>query len=387
MNSRLLASMCVAGLVALYCHVARADDAYSESAQDEIVVEAVLRLADFDLKSSEKAKAAVLRYIRHHPGSERFFSLVRRFDIPEAGPLCLELATARPTESEGVEAARLLLAQRGKEFIAEAIARDGENAARLITALGLTGEAEIVDLLRPCWTCAERSLAVRAAAARAVGRHAAGEKELFEMVAAGKLPDDLKFTVANVLNASTDESIRSRAAKLLPLPPSANAEPLPPLAELVQMRGDPQRGREVFRTVGTCANCHTVAGEGKEVGPDLTEIGSKLSREAMFSSILDPSAGISHNYESYQAILDSGAIFSGVKLSETDQAVTLKSPEAIIRTIPREHIEELSKLTISLMPADLQKAMTVGQLVDVVEYLLTLTTGRQGEVATATSSD
>jgi putative heme-binding domain-containing protein len=299
----------------------------------------------------------------------------------------LELATTRPTEGEGVEAARLFLVQRGKEFIAEAIAGDGENAERLITALGLTGEAEIVDLLRPCWNGAERSLAVRAAAARAVGRQAAGEKELLEMATAGKLPDDLKFTVANVLSASADESIRSRAAKLLPLPPSANAEPLPPLAELVRMRGEPQRGREVFRTVGTCANCHTVAGEGKEVGPDLTEIGSKLSREAMFASILDPSAGISHNYETYQAVLDTGTFFSGVKLSETDQAVTLKSAEAIVRTIPRENIEELSKLTISLMPADLQKAMTVGQLVDVVEYLLTLTTRRQGEVASATSSD
>lgn len=39
---------------------------------------------------------------------------------------------------------------------------------------------------------------------------------------------------------------------------------------------------------GTCNKCHLVRGEGKQIGPDLTEIGSKLSREAMFESILYP---------------------------------------------------------------------------------------------------
>ncbi len=38
----------------------------------------------------------------------------------------------------------------------------------------------------------------------------------------------------------------------------------------------------------------------------------------------------------------------------------------------RDSIEELKKQTISLMPADLQKLMTAADLVDVVEYLVTL---------------
>jgi hypothetical protein len=35
-------------------------------------------------------------------------------------------------------------------------------------------------------------------------------------------------------------------------------------------------------------------------------------------------------------------------------------------------VAEVHKLNVSLMPADLQKAMTVQELVDVVEYLTTL---------------
>lgn len=366
---------------------APADEPYTERAQDEILIEAVLRLDGFDLDSSEKAKAAVLRYVRHNTGSERFFELVRRFQLPETGALLLRLAIKRPTDTQGVEAARLLLNQHGEAFVVDALNSSGEDVEHLVTALGLTGEASIVNLLLPIVTEAEWNAAVRTAAARAIGRQRAGEKKLLELAQAGKLPDDLKFTAANILHASADESIRAAAEKLLPLPATANAQPLPPLSELVKLRGDAIRGRENFRTVGTCANCHTVAGEGKQVGPDLSEIGSKLSREAMFVSILDPSAGISHNYETYQAVLDNGTIFSGVKLSETDESVTLKSAEAIIRTIPREHIEELTRQTISLMPAELQKVMTVQQLVDVVEYLRTLKKRADDSAAHGTSVD
>ena len=77
------------------------------------------------------------------------------------------------------------------------------------------------------------------------------------------------------------------------------------------------RGKIVYNTVGKCNTCHIVNKEGKEVGPDLSEIGSKLSREAMFESILFPSAGISHNYETWTAATDAGNVVTGIKVSET----------------------------------------------------------------------
>ena len=115
-----------------------------------------------------------------------------------------------------------------------------------------------------------------------------------------------------------------------------------------------------------------VGKEGKEVGPQLTEIGKKLSREAMFESILYPSAGISHNYENYLVQLDDGTAINGILLSKTDAEVTIKNDKAIVRTIPTSEIARMRKLELSLMPADLQKQMTIQDLLDVVEYLTTL---------------
>lgn len=348
-----------------------ADD-YPERAQDETIVETVLRLENFDLNSSEKGKTAVLRYLRHNPGSERFFELVNKYDIPEAGPMLIDLAAEKPTETEGVEATRLLISYGKMKLLQDAIAGSDQQASGVITAMGLSGRKEVVEVAAPIMLDKKRPLAVRSAAAIAVGRHANGQKLLLAHVENKELPEDLQFTVGNVLRASTDVKIRDAANELLPLPATADAKPLPPLTELVKTSGDAQAGKTIFAEKGTCAKCHKVHGQGKEIGPDLSEIGSKLTREAMFVAILDPSAGISHNFESYQAFLVDGTVFTGVKVSETDDTVTLKSAEGIERAIPQDDIDELFKQKISLMPADLQKLMTAEELVNVVSYLESL---------------
>ncbi|MFM8399817.1 MAG: dehydrogenase, partial [Pirellula sp.] len=118
--------------------------------------------------------------------------------------------------------------------------------------------------------------------------------------------------------------------------------------------------------------CHMVGNEGKNVGPSLTEIGNKLTREAMFVSILAPSAGISHNYEAYTARTDDGEVITGLLVSKTAQGVTIKDAKGIERMIPDGDLEELQKQEKSLMPENLQELINEQELIDVVEYLMTL---------------
>ena len=148
---------------------------------------------------------------------------------------------------------------------------------------------------------------------------------------------------------------------------------MPPVAELVKRSGDAARGKELYATTGSCAKCHKVKGEGKEVGPDLSEIGSKLSKEAMYVSILDPSAGVSVNYETWLIRTLDGTVLSGILVSQTDEVVELKTAESIVHKLRKEEIEAMKKQAISLMPADLQKQLQAQDLVDIVEYLTTLT--------------
>ncbi len=128
----------------------------------------------------------------------------------------------------------------------------------------------------------------------------------------------------------------------------------------------------MFHTTGTCLQCHQVNGLGKEVGPNLSEIGKKLTKQALWESIVYPSAGISHNYESWVVALTDGNILTGLITSETPDEIVLKDAKSIVRTIRKSEIDQRRKSETSLMPADLQKLLSEKELVDIVEFLTTL---------------
>jgi putative heme-binding domain-containing protein len=213
---------------------------------------------------------------------------------------------------------------------------------------------------------------LRQEAVRGLAKSRPGAAALVKLAAETKLDKRLMPIAGFALYAANYGNLRSDVEKLFPLPPTKNAQPLPPLSDLLKAKGNAARGKLVFDTTGTCAKCHVVNGQGKEVGPNLSEIGSKLSREAMFESILYPSAGISHNYETYLLLLDDGNTVQGILISQTPTEVSIKTNDAIVRTYKRSQIEQLEKQNISMMPADLQKVMTADELVDVIAYLSTL---------------
>ncbi len=354
-----------------FCETTSADDA--QAAKDSTIVETLLRLKTIDVNSNAKLKDAVMRHLELHKGTEKYVDLIDKLNVQGVGAQLLEVALADPASTEGVRAGGLLLKRGETEALIKAIDSDDQEAAsKAVSLLGYIGNKEAMDLLKPIAIDEQRSRPIRTSAANALGRSRLGERFLLRVVQDGRLPADLNFTVANVLYASTDDAIRTEVAKHLKLPATAGSKPLPPVSELAKRRGDVAHGQELFKTKATCIKCHKVRGEGKEVGPDLSEIGSKLSREAMFVSILDPSAGISHNYETFSAILDSGNIVTGLKVSETDDAITIRSAESIDKTISKDEIDELIKSSVSLMPADLQKTMSEQDLIDVVEFVQTL---------------
>jgi putative heme-binding domain-containing protein len=349
-----------------------ADDP-AQRAKDAIVVRALLRLPGIDLSNKPEQKAALLRHLETLKGSERYLDIVEKFQLRETRDELLRLMIEHSDGSLGVKSAGLLVKFDERELLAKAMAdADLAKAAKVVTALGLLADAKTNDLLSPLVTDAQRPLAIRSAAVTALGRNAPGQKLLLNIVEQGRLPEDLKFAAANSLLSSSDEAIRAAASKHLSLPAGAGGEPLPPIAEFVKRSGDAARGKELFATTGTCAKCHKFRGEGKEVGPDLSEIGSKLSTEAMYLSILDPSAGVSFNYETWIARTLDGTVLSGILVSQTDDAVELKTAEGIVHKLKRDDIEQLKKSPLSLMPADLQKQLKAQDLVDIVEFLATL---------------
>src|SRR5207247_7316479 len=187
------------------------------------------------------------------------------------------------------------------------------------------------------------------------------------------LPADLKLTASWALHEVRRENLKTQAAQILPLPQARNAQPLPPISELVGKKGDARKGAAVFRRdTLACIKCHQVNGEGIDFGPNLSEIGAKLGKDALYESVLDPSAGISVGYEAWQLELKNGGEAYGMLASETKDELAIKSIGGIVTRYRKADILKRQQQKLSIMPAGLQQALSRQELVDLVEYLSSL---------------
>ena len=155
------------------------------------------------------------------------------------------------------------------------------------------------------------------------------------------------------------------------MPPLKGMDELPQLTELLVYHGDAERGKSVFQAA-TCATCHVVEGTGINYGPDLSSIGSKLGKRALYEAILDPNNGISLSYQLYELTLSDGEKVVGLWEGVSGRGVTLRQPGGLTRTVEASRIVGSEALPVSAMPGNLQSLMTREELVDLVEYLTTL---------------
>ena len=345
----------------------------AQAAKDKQKVGALMRLTKIDVNAPSRAKlkAAVIRHMKTVAEESEFLTLATRFKIVESNDRLWEIVSKSKSDNNRVAAVGILLHQNDTQTISDKIMME-ERADEMLQAISLTTSLKVIEILKPLVLDRQLSASAKNIAVKGLGRQKIGQEYLLKLAQEKRLPPSCDFTAANILLTSNFPEINSAASKVMKLPASAGSKPLAPIAELVKRKGKASKGMPIFEKAGTCANCHKVNGEGKEVGPDLSEIGSKLSRQAMYESILNPSAAVSHNYETYMVETIDGLSFSGVLVSETDDKVTLRTAEALTKSILKEDLEGMRKSPNSLMPNDLQKELSEQDLVDLVEYLMSL---------------
>jgi putative heme-binding domain-containing protein len=144
--------------------------------------------------------------------------------------------------------------------------------------------------------------------------------------------------------------------------------------QVLSLAGDPLAGKRVFyETAGvSCKNCHRIEKEGKEVGPELTAIGKKQSREQLLESILEPSKRIEPQYVTYLVETDDGRLLTGLLTQKNDEGIVLKDAEDRTTRIATKQIEQLVPQRQSLMPDLLVRDLTAQQVADLLSYLHSL---------------
>lgn len=137
--------------------------------------------------------------------------------------------------------------------------------------------------------------------------------------------------------------------------------------------GDADRGKQLFEThlEAQCIRCHRTGPKGSNVGPALTEIGSKRKGAELLKSIVAPSADIEKKYQTQVVVLVTGKTVQGVVRKETESVLTLADNQGKTIEIDRDDIDDVFQQDISIMP-EMKKALTKREIRDIVAYLQTL---------------
>ncbi len=138
---------------------------------------------------------------------------------------------------------------------------------------------------------------------------------------------------------------------------------------IVRQEGDVAHGKLTFTK--HCLTCHAVQGKGGNIGPSLSGAGA-MGNESLLRNILTPSAAMEAGYRNYVVLLRSGAVKDGYLAGQTDEFIILRRPNFQDERINHTEILQSRFTRRSIMPDNIQDAMSEADFRDLFAYLRTL---------------
>jgi putative membrane-bound dehydrogenase-like protein len=262
----------------------------------------------------------------------------------------------------------------------------GQKVIRVVESLGVqagggsesTEAKRALAILQRIVMAKDGPLDAKAVAVAALAGSRAGTQWLLNQHRQHKLPAELVSEAGRLLRNTPYQALRNQVLIAFPPPGRLTIARLPSPGTLALRRGDPERGKQVLNASlkgdAQCLRCHAVQGVGGNVGPDLSMIGKKASRENLYESILFPSKAIADQFVQWNITTTVGVTLSGLLIEETADRLILRDANGKDTRIERRDVAGKTKNPNSLMPNDVAQILTEDDLVNVVEYLTTLQT-------------
>ncbi|TDQ16388.1 putative membrane-bound dehydrogenase-like protein [Algoriphagus boseongensis] len=330
--------------------------------EDQVII---LRQAAFDSKKPDgqllslaKSKAGSI------PDDRDFLEIVRKYQLKDQKERLLSLIYQNDNRSLANTSAGIFTQLYGITDIEKAMKDTDEAKAILaIRKFGAVDSPEMATLLNKFWGNPNASNAIRTAAMEEAKGYQS-EAVLWEFAKKDEIPADLLPIAQKILMGSWNSNIRQLAAEKYGDSIAQGYD----LVKMMSSKGDAAVGKTIAATY--CLACHKIDKEGVDFGPALSQIGAKLSREALINAIIYPSEGMGFGYETQLVKFKDGKEIRCIVNSKTENDLIVKLVGSGEQTIYKlADIESVTQLGESLMPAF---PLTEQELVDLVEYLGTL---------------
>lgn len=133
-----------------------------------------------------------------------------------------------------------------------------------------------------------------------------------------------------------------------------------------------ENGKNMF-AAGMCISCHSFKGEGGQIGPDLTQLGTRFSAKDILESIIDPNKTISDQYAATLFYLKDGKSIMGRLISQDDEKYTIsQNPFApqMLRDIPKKDVDRTKVSDVSIMMPGMINNLNSDELRDLMAFLM-----------------
>ncbi len=133
-----------------------------------------------------------------------------------------------------------------------------------------------------------------------------------------------------------------------------------------------EQGKNMYAAT-LCVTCHSLRGEGGNIGPDLTQLGTRFSTEDMLEAIIDPNKVISDQYASTVFYLENGQSVVGRLINEDERTYYIsQNPFApdFIREIAKAEVKDTQFSSVSVMPPGLINSLNAQELKDLLAFLM-----------------
>jgi cytochrome c oxidase cbb3-type subunit 3 len=134
--------------------------------------------------------------------------------------------------------------------------------------------------------------------------------------------------------------------------------------------GDPTRGKGLFFGKGECASCHSIAGAGGFLGPDLSVYGSEMPAKAIHDEIVRADRTARSGYRSGLVNTRDGKRMEGVIRNEDNFSVQLQARDGSFHFLEKSDLQSIEHPAQSLMPTNYRERLSATELNDLVSYLM-----------------
>ncbi|MGH7945062.1 MAG: hypothetical protein ACREF9_08650, partial [Opitutaceae bacterium] len=132
------------------------------------------------------------------------------------------------------------------------------------------------------------------------------------------------------------------------------------------LKADKSKGRVQFANL--CSACHTLYGQGGQLGPDLTGSG-RDNIDYLLENITDPSAVVSADFRLSLVTLRDGRTLSGFIAASTPRTMTIKTMAESV-TVESSEVTAKQDFPHSMMPEGLLESIDTQQIRDLIAYLM-----------------